>query len=54
LEGASDYFLAYKMEVNTKLENIGSVRIPKADAKPKDYLQNKTKPMNCILGKRFV
>jgi hypothetical protein len=22
------------MEVNTKLENIGSVRIPKADAKP--------------------
>jgi hypothetical protein len=30
----TDYFSTYKMEINTKLENIGSVRIPKADAKP--------------------
>ena len=30
----TDYFSTYKMEINTKLENIGSVRIPKAEAKP--------------------
>ena len=30
----TDYYSTYKLEVNTKLENIDSVRIPKADAKP--------------------
>jgi hypothetical protein len=34
----TDYFLAYKMKVNTQLENIGYVRIPRVDAKPQGLL----------------